>query len=86
MTTMSLTAIDGISQLRLPIAGSKVAKFRIRQTLYKANSPNINPTKISGYTVYTIEYNTQLFMDTCMILFQKQTNRLFMNIMKPLAI
>ena len=53
-TTTSLTAIDGVSRLHHPIAGSEIAKFRTRQTLYKANSPNINPAKFSRYMVYTL--------------------------------
>ena len=38
MTTTSSTAIDGV--LRHLIAESEISKFKIRQTLYKANSPN----------------------------------------------
>ena len=42
---MLLTAIDGIS--RHVTARSKIAKFRIRQTLYNANWPNTNAAKFS---------------------------------------
>ena len=52
MTTSSIT-IKGV--LRHLIAGSEIAKFKICQMHYKANSPNINPTKFSVYTVVTAE-------------------------------
>ena len=54
----SVQTCRGSSLSRSTIAGSKIAKFKIRQTLDKANSPNFNPAKFSGYTVYdTISYN-----------------------------
>ena len=47
----SVQTCKGSSLSRSTIAGSKVAKFIIRQTLDKANAPNFYPAKFSGYTV-----------------------------------